>query len=83
MEVSGHKVDVRVSELERRHDHINKIDSNHPLLPIVIDCLTDKGTERPSAKQLCEQISVIKERSECKEKLWRKRSRVREREEIN
>ena len=81
MEVSGHKVDVRVSELERRHDHISKIDSNHPLLSIVIDCLNDKGPERPSAKQLCEQISVIKEKPEYKEKVMKKEV-VREREEI-
>ena len=81
MEVSYHKVDIRVSELERRHDHISKIDSNHPLLPIVIDCLNDKGTERPSAKQLCEQILVIKERPEYKKKVTKKEI-VREREEI-
>ena len=81
MEVSGHKVDVRVSELERRHDHISKIDSNHPLLPIVVDCLNNKDLERPSAKQLCEQISVIKEKPEYKEKVMKKEV-VKERYEI-
>ena len=72
MEVSGDMRDIRVSELERRHSHINKVDSKHPLLPIALDCLKDKGSERPSSKQLCERISVIKERAEYKEKVGKK-----------
>lgn len=80
MEISSHKVDIRVSELERRHNHINKVDSKHPLLPIALDCLKDKGTERPSSKQLCERISVIKERAEYKKKVGKKEI-VSEREE--
>ena len=69
VEISNQKVDIRVPELERRCDHINEVDSNHLLLPIALDCLKDKGIDRPSAKQLCERISVIKERPECKENI--------------
>ena len=83
MEISGHKglvLDICVSELERRHNHINKVDSKHPLLPIALDCLKDKDSERPSSNQLCERISVIKERAEYKKKVGKKEI-VSEREE--
>ena len=80
-EISGHKVDIRVSELERRHSHISKVDSKHPLLPIALDCLNDKGTERPSSSQLCDRISIIKERPEYKEKAAKKEV-VSDKEEI-
>ena len=60
-EISGDKVDVRVSEIERRQEHISKVDPSHPLLPVALDCLKDKGDNRPSAKQLCERIEVLKD----------------------
>ena len=53
-------VEVRVSEIERRQNHIGKIDPDHPLLSIALDCLKDKDTERPVAQQLCERISLLK-----------------------
>ena len=69
VEISGQRVDIRVPELERQCDHISEVDSNHLLLPIALDCVQDKGIDRPSAKQLCERISVIKERPEYKENI--------------
>ena len=53
-------IEVRVSEVERRQNHISEIEPNHPLLPIALDCLKDKEVERPSAHQLCERIESLK-----------------------
>ena len=53
-------VEVRVSEIERRQNHIGKIDPDHPLLLIAFDCLKDKDTERPLAQNLCERLSSLK-----------------------
>ena len=50
-----------VSEIERRQNHISKIDPNHTLLPIALDCLKDRDVERPSAQQLCEGVATLKE----------------------
>ena len=58
------QVAVRVTEVDRRQDHINQVDPNHPLLPIALDCLKDKDTERPSAQQLYERVASLKERPE-------------------
>ncbi len=46
----------RVPEAERRKAHIMFIDSNHPLLPLAMDCLRDDATERPTADQLSQRI---------------------------
>ena len=54
-------VEVRISEVERRQNHISTIDPNHTLLPIAFDCLKDKDVERPSAQQLCERVAFLKE----------------------
>ena len=56
-------IQVRVSEVERRKNHINLIDQNHQLLPIALDCLKDKQNERPSAPELSKRLSTLKE--EC------------------
>ena len=53
--------EVRVSEIERRHNHIRVIDPNHPLLVIALDCLRDKEVERPLAQELCESVAALKE----------------------
>ena len=57
-------VEVRVAEVDRRRNHISQVDPNYPLLPIALDCLKDKDSERPSAQQLCERVASLKERSE-------------------
>ena len=53
-------VEKRTSEHERRQNHINKIDPNHPLLAISLDCLNDKDIERPSAEELCRCVASLK-----------------------
>ena len=52
---------LRIPEIERRQNHISKVDPNHPLLQIAIDCLKDADVERPSAQQLCERLAPLKE----------------------
>ena len=49
-----------VPETERRKPHIDLIDSNHPLLPIAIDCLS-YHEDRPSAQDLCHCLAALKE----------------------
>jgi serine/threonine protein kinase len=56
----GTLIEARISELERRQNHINKIEPNHTLLPISRDCLKD-DVERPSAQQLCERVAALKD----------------------
>jgi hypothetical protein len=51
----------RISEVERRENHIKKINRNHPLLAIVLDCLKDRFAERPSAEELCKCIASLKQ----------------------
>ena len=57
-------IEVRLAEVDRRQNHISQVDPNHPLLPIALNCLKDKDSERPSAQQLCESVASLKERSE-------------------
>ena len=54
-------VEVAVSEVERRQNHIDVIDPNHPLKQVALDCLKDRDFERPSAQQLCERVAALKE----------------------
>ena len=57
----GTLIEARISEVERRQSHIEKIEPNHTLLPIVLDCLKDRDVKRPSAQQLCERVAALKE----------------------
>ena len=60
----GGEVEVRIPEIERRENHISRIDRNQPLLQIALNCLKDNDNERPSAQQLQEQIVALKESTE-------------------
>ena len=50
----------QVPEVERRIADINLMGSSHPLFPIVLDCLKDSSSDRPSADELCIQLSSLK-----------------------
>ena len=54
-------IEVPVSEIERRQNHLSEIDPNHTLLPVALDCLKDRDVERPSAQQLYERVAALKE----------------------
>jgi hypothetical protein len=57
---------MNAPEIERRQNHISRVDPNHPLLPIALDCLKDADGERPSAQQLCERVAALKETAKYK-----------------
>ena len=50
-----------ISEIERRQNHIFQVDPSHPLLQISLTCLNDVDVERPSAQNLCERVSALKD----------------------
>ena len=52
---------VLVPELERRKNHSDLIDPNHPLLAVILNCLKDKEKERPTAQELCHHLFSLKE----------------------
>ena len=54
------RVQVEVSEIERRQSHIDLIDPAHPLLPVALDCLKNRDSERPSCHELCGHMSTLK-----------------------
>ena len=53
-----------VPELERRQNHLNLIPQTHPMLRVAVNCLKDVDSERPSAQQICQYLSALKETSE-------------------
>ena len=55
---------IKVSEVERRKNHIDLVHPKNALLPISLDCLNDVDTNRPPAQQLCERIAALKETPE-------------------
>ena len=54
------RVLVQFPETERRKEDIDLIEPNHPLLPIILHCLHDRDTERPSADEVCDQLAGLK-----------------------
>jgi serine/threonine protein kinase len=60
----GRKVKMTVPEVERRKNHIDMINPNHPLLAVALDCLNDLESDRPSAQQIYESIAALKESAE-------------------
>ena len=64
-------VQVEVLEIERRQSHINMIDPTHPLLPVVLDCIKDRDSERPSCHELCSRMSTLKASSKYTESVQR------------
>ena len=66
-------IKMSVPEIERRQNHISRVDPNHPLLPIALDCLKDADGERPSAQQLSERLAALKETAKYKNTSERKK----------
>ncbi len=57
----GTLIEVCISEVECRQNHIAKVEPNHTRLQIILDCLKDRDVERPSAQQLSERVAALKE----------------------
>jgi len=58
--VPGGSMYEKVPEVERRKDHIDLIASNHPLLQLARDCISDSDHDRPSAREVAKKLHPIK-----------------------
>ena len=65
LQVPGVEGDVRllVPDKERRKTQLNLIPDAHTLKPLAIQCLNKKDSERPSAPELSERLSELKQTS--------------------
>lgn len=50
-----------VAEVERRREHINMIDDDHPLRVTIFECLCDSEEDRPSAQEMCHRLVRLKD----------------------
>ena len=57
------QVRVLVPDAERRQAHLRLIADSHALKPLALQCLKKKENERPSAQQLSERLSELKQSS--------------------
>lgn len=55
------KAQIPVPECERRQNHIDEVERNHPLLNVVLNCLKDDANERPSSQELCRILEARKD----------------------
>ena len=58
-----------VPEIERRQTHLSLILDTHPLKPLAQHCLSQKEKRRPSALELSERLSQLKNSSEYTESM--------------
>ena len=65
------RIYIRVPEVDRRHNHLSQLPpiANDSLLPIILDCLKDESSERPSAHQLCRSVADLKCMPKYRERL--------------
>ena len=77
---------VPVPEIQRRHDHLSLITDSHSMVGLIRNCLKDEEKDRPTAQQLCQQLSNLKDvarysesRQEGEEGVGRGDGSVRER----
>ena len=75
--VTGHP-DARVPapETERRASHLKLIAATHPLKAVTIHCLKAKERERPTAQQLNDTLSEMKQAPEYTESLQQSQTSV-------
>ncbi len=62
-------MEMPVPETHRRKNHIDLIDPNHTLLPIINDCLQFKDKDRPSSEELCQRLADLKEFNEYRDNI--------------
>ena len=74
------KVKIDIPEIERRQFHIDMIDPTHPLLPIALECLKDRDSERPSCHDICGKISTLKASCQYNQSVQQSQSVTSERE---
>ena len=54
-------VNVPVPETQRRENHLRLVTATHPMYPLIVDCLKDTDTQRPSAQQICHRLSGLRD----------------------
>ena len=54
-------IQIPVSEIERRKNDLEAVPHAHPLKPLLLRCLNDSSSKRPSAEQLCDELAELKE----------------------
>ena len=64
-------------EIERYSESIAKVNTGHPMHPIILRCLKDESNERPLAANLCIELSAMKEASAYKTSLLSETLHVR------
>ena len=65
------EVEVPVLETERRKNHIDMIQRDHPFVPIINHCLQYQERSRPSSEELCQRLAGLKESREYRESTHR------------
>ena len=72
----GEEDEVRriVPETERREAHLKLIPDTHSLKPLALQCLKKKERQRPSAVQLSERLSELKQSSQYRESMHQPQS---------
>ena len=74
---------IPIPEVKRRKNHIDLIDPDHPMLPMIKKCLADKEEDRPSAREVCHQLASLKEATkyvQSKQQPTPKERKIREQE---
>lgn len=61
--IESHQV-VVLTDIERRQEHIDRIDANHPLKGLILRCLDHKD-KRPAAKEILEKVQSVQKQC-CK-----------------
>lgn len=61
--IDSHQV-VVLTDIDRRQEHIDKIDANHPLKGLILRCLDHKD-KRPTAKEILEKVQAVQKQC-CK-----------------
>ena len=67
-----------VPDTERRQAHLQLIPDTHSLKPLAIQCLKKKENERPSAVQLSERLSELKQTPQCTESMQQTSSDIQQ-----
>ena len=74
-QLSDEEVRVLIPETERRQSHLQLIPDTHSLKPLAIQCLRKKERSRPSALQLSERLSELKQTPQYTESMHQAQNR--------
>ena len=70
---------LQIPEAERRKEHIDLIESSHPLRNLALRCIEDRDRNRPSADRICEQLAGLRREGDYEQSAEEARELVRER----